>query len=107
MLKNPHNVIDYFYQSWIGINLVEGDFASQVLQSRFLSLEKYRENGVDYIITARFKSNDNASENENNFFNSLESNCNLVKVFKYDNSLDKFRNPLINPEIRIYSLPES
>lgn len=106
-IKEPSYFIDYFYQPCHGLNLVVGEFATQVLQARFLSFKKYREDGVDYIITARFKSNDNSSEDQNNFFNSLESNCNLVKVFKYDNSLDAWRNPLINPEIRIYSLPKS
>ena len=110
-VKEPSYRIDYFYLPASRIEMVHDEFSSYIMPRGVSSVDEYKRKGVNYIVTARYKSSGDFSYEEMRntfpdfykFFKTLERECRLVKVFRYENSLES-RKPFINPEIKIYSL---
>jgi hypothetical protein len=111
-IRDPSYYINYFFLPREWENPLRDDFRKEIMKVSVLSIDEYKKIGIDYIVVARWKPSHNYSTEQDMkkypdfyyFFQSLEGECKLINTFKYHNSLVTSRNPLINPEIKIYSL---
>ena len=109
-VQEPAYDVSYFYPRSFGI--LHDEFTSKIANQKVLSIDEYRRRGIDYVVVARYKPSDDFSsefmkKRQPEFhyvFETLDQECRLLKTIRYKNSLAALRKPLINPEIKIYTL---
>ncbi len=109
-VQEPAYDVSHFCPRSFGI--LHDEFTSIIANQNVSSIDEYRRRGIDYVVVARYKPSDDFSSELmkkkqpgfHNVFKTLDRECKLVKTFSYKNSLTESRRPLINPEIKIYSL---